>query len=700
MLTRGSRVSMPLASAPDDVRPSLCQRRHREERPIAVLARTALAAILLLAATLRLWRLDQNGYGNEYYAAGVRSMTQSWHNFLYHAFDPAGFISVDKPPLALWIQVASVKLFGFQGLAVLVPQVLQGVAAVWLVYHLVQRRGGRAAGLLAGLFLALTPVSVAIDRSSNTDTCLVLVLLLAAWALLRAAEDGSRRFLLLSMALVGLAFNVKMLAAFVVLPAFALVYVLGTPFVWRRRLVDATLAVLVLAAISLSWVLVYDLTPAAKRPYAGTTDTNSIFELVVGPYGIGRFVRQVRPAAIAGVDGDTGAEAPPRARAAIATERPPDTGPRTGFARVFVRARVGPLRLADGQLAGQVGWLLPLAIMGLVLGALREPFCRPPALAHLSLLIWFTWALTYAVVYSSAGGFFHFYYMATLAPPLAALGGVGVVSLWRLYRQRGWGAALLPAPLVLTAAWQLYVDAHAFAGVRDLLDNVATLRALSGAWRSWLHVALAGGTLVAAGALLVISLRPLASRLTRSISAGALATGLLAVLVLPAAWSLSSVLVPGPGALPSADLARLVPGYADARPRRALDPDSLARLIAFLHANRRAERYLLATSTAMLAAPLIIHTGEPVMARGGFHGLDPILTPEKLARLVEANEVRFVMLNDLSLVSRRMGADVAAQPIADWVRANGKPVDSNLWRTSRRSPMTLYDLRPDLGLAQ
>ena len=205
------------------------------------------------------------------------------------------------PALALWIQVASVKLFGFHGLAVLIPQVLQGVASVWLVYHLVQRRFGRAAGLLASLFLALTPVSVAIDRSSNTDTCLVLILLLAAWALLRAAEDGSRRFLLLSMALVGLGFNVKMLAAFVVLPAFALVYLLGTAFEWRRRLVDAALASLVLAAVSLSWVLVYDLTPAAKRPYAGTTDTNSIRELVVGKYGIGRLVRQVRPAAIAGV---------------------------------------------------------------------------------------------------------------------------------------------------------------------------------------------------------------------------------------------------------------------------------------------------------------------------------------------------------------------------------------------------------------
>ena len=212
--------------------------------------RFPLPVILLLGAGLRLWRLDQNGYGTDYYAAGVRSMLTSWHTFFYNAFDPAGFVSVDKPPVALWVQVASAKLFGFHGISLLLPQVLEGVAAVWLVYHLVQRRFGTSAGWLAALFLAITPVSVVIDRSSNTDSCLVLVLLLAAWALTRAAEDGSRGLLLLSMALVGIGFNVKMLAAFVVLPTFVLVYFLSAPVGWRRRLVDLAMGGLVVAAVS------------------------------------------------------------------------------------------------------------------------------------------------------------------------------------------------------------------------------------------------------------------------------------------------------------------------------------------------------------------------------------------------------------------------------------------------------------------
>ena len=234
---------------------------------MVMVIRLALSAVLVLAGALRLWRLDQNGFGNEYYTAGVRSMSAGWHNFLYHAFDPAGFVSVDKPPVAMWIQVASVELFGFRGLSVLVPQVVEGVAAVALVFHLVRRRFGAPAGLLAALILALTPVSVAVDRSSNTESCLMLVLLLAAWALTRAAEDGRRRFLLLSMALVGLAFNVKMLAAFVVLPTLVLVYWLGAGTTRWRRLADLTLGAVILTAVSLAWVAVYDLTPQIGRAH-------------------------------------------------------------------------------------------------------------------------------------------------------------------------------------------------------------------------------------------------------------------------------------------------------------------------------------------------------------------------------------------------------------------------------------------------
>ena len=271
-----------------------------------------LLAVLTTAAALRLWRLSQNGYGNEYYTAGVRSMSLSWHNFFYNSFDPAGFVSIDKPPVALWIQVASVKLFGFHALAVLVPQALLGVAAVALLYYLVRRTFGGAAGLLSALFLAISPVSVAIDRSSNTDSCLVLVLLLAAWALTLAVENGSVLWLSVALGLIGLGFNVKMLAAFVVLPIFALVYLIGALSRWPRRIVDLALAGVVLAVVSASWILTYDLTPAERRPYAGTTNRNSMLELAVGPTGsAGSFGRP-----------SSGARRPTRRARSIAPSRP------------------------------------------------------------------------------------------------------------------------------------------------------------------------------------------------------------------------------------------------------------------------------------------------------------------------------------------------------------------------------------------
>jgi 4-amino-4-deoxy-L-arabinose transferase-like glycosyltransferase len=364
-----------------------------------------------------------------------------------------------------------------------------------------------------------------------------------------------------------------------------------------------------------------------------------------------------------------------------------------------VGAPVGPLRLADGQLAGQVAWLLPLAVVGLGIAARGERLARPLGPAHLTLLLWSAWTLTYAIVYSYSGGIFHFYYLATLAPPLAALAGIGVTRLWRCALGNDWRRALVPATLLVTAAWQLSVDASALGSWHDLATTL-DVRQVTGAWPSWLRPALAGGVLVAGGALALVALRPNPSGPPRVLSAAALGTGLLATLILPAAWALSSVLVPGPGVLPSADLARLADdATSEALARRRQNADAnLSRLIRFLEANRGGARYLLATSSATLASPIIVRTGQAVMARGGFHGLDPILTPEKLARMAEAKEVRFVMLGDLSPVSRRMGAEIAGRPIADWVRANGRLVPSRLWRAGWPAAMTLYDLHPALDL--
>ncbi|TSA47552.1 MAG: hypothetical protein D4R56_01960 [Deltaproteobacteria bacterium] len=656
----------------------------------------ALLAILALTLALRLWGLEQNGWGAEYYTAAVRSMAINWHNFLYCAFDPTGFISVDKPPVALWLQVASVKLFGFHPLSVLMPQVLEGVASVWLLFHLVRRRFGASAALSSALFFAITPVFVAVNRTNNTDSCLVLGLLLAAWALMKAAEEGNRRLLLLSMALMGLAFNIKMLAAFIVLPTFFLIYFVGAPQRIRRRIVDLTMAGIVLAATSLPWVLTVELTPAERRPFIGGSSRNSMLELLVGYNGIGRFVSRVKRSETNGSELGTAQAVSLGVQRAAGASAAAEPRPRSVLSRLFVQTKTGPLRLVDGQLAAQAGWLLPLAVMALMIGAFQNRFRRPLAMTHLNLLFWFCWIFTYAVVYSYAGGIMHYYYLVTLAPALAALAGVGLASLWGHYRQKGLRALLLPVTLLLTAAWELYIQASALGWTLD------ALRERTGDWQGGLLIVLVAGTIGAASGLLLILRRPASTWAADTPAACLLAMGIIALLAVPAAWALSSVLLPGQGILPSADLYRLdsVSRNADARILgrfgRTIDT---SKLVGFLKANRMGEHYLLATSTAQLAAPIIISTGEAVMARGGFHGLDPAAPPEKLARMVEAKQVRFVMLGDVAFVSRMMGADAAGKPVADWVRANGKLVDPTLWRSLRsRGRVGLYDLRPDAAL--
>lgn len=622
----------------------------------------------------------------------------NWHNFFYTAFDPAGFISIDKPPVALWLQVISVKLFGFHPLSILMPQVLEGVGSVWILFHLVRRRFGASAALLSALFLAITPVWVAVNRTNNTDSCLLLVLLLASWALMKAAEDGNRRMLLLSMALIGLAFNVKMLAAFIVLPAFFIVYLIGAPQLWQRKFVDLAMATLILVVSSLPWVFAYEFTQMDSRPFVGSSRKNSMLELVIGHNAFNRFVSPLKPLAanLRGRGTRQAAGSKLESASSTSTEAKPFT--RALYSRAFVRTPTGPLRLANGQLAAQMAWLFPFAAMAMVIGIGQNRLRRPLTPSHLALLFWFCWTITYGGVYSYLGGIIHFYYLSTMAPALAALAGIGVVNMWSYYLRKDSYALLLPATLLVTAAWQLYIQASALGWSLNQFTD------LSNNWLSWFHIALTGGTLVAAAGLLLIRFQSASNHATYGLAVGSLTIGLMVVLVLPVAWALSSVFLPGQGVLPSSDLYRLVAVFDNDGPRlRARSGQSvdISKLVAFLKANRKSERYLLATSTTQLAAPIIISTGEAVLARGGFHGLDPAVNPETLARMVETKEVRFAMLGDVPTVSRKMGADAAGKPVADWIRANGKLVEHISWRASlKTSGMELYDLRPETGLVQ
>lgn len=247
-----------------------------------------LTAILLLSAGLGLWNLSINGYSNEYYAAAVKSMLQSWHNFFFVAFDPNGIVTVDKPPVAFWVQAAFAKVFGFSGVSILLPEALAGVGSVFLLYLMVKGAWGKGAGLISGLILAVTPIFVVMNRHNNPDSILVFTLMVAAWAMFRAANKGKLAWLLFAGFMVGVAFNVKMLEAYIALPAFYAMYFLLAKTKWWKRIIHLTLATVVILVVSFSWAIAVDLTPADQRPYVDSSTKNSELDLILGYNGLGR----------------------------------------------------------------------------------------------------------------------------------------------------------------------------------------------------------------------------------------------------------------------------------------------------------------------------------------------------------------------------------------------------------------------------
>ncbi|MBN9390675.1 MAG: glycosyltransferase family 39 protein [Chloroflexi bacterium] len=248
----------------------------------------ALTAILALSGFLGLWNLSVNGYSNDFYAAAVRSMIQSWHNFFYLAYDPGAWVTVDKPPLAFMVQAVFAKVFGYSGVTLLVPEALAGILGVYLLYYMVKKAFGPAAGLLSALMLAVTPIFAVMNRDNNPDSLLVLALILSAWAALRAAELGKVRWLLLSGVFVGLAFNIKMLEAWIIIPAIYGMYFLFARTKWWKRILHLALAGVVIVVVSFSWAVAVDLTPANQRPYIDGSTDNTVMNLIFGYNGLGR----------------------------------------------------------------------------------------------------------------------------------------------------------------------------------------------------------------------------------------------------------------------------------------------------------------------------------------------------------------------------------------------------------------------------
>jgi 4-amino-4-deoxy-L-arabinose transferase-like glycosyltransferase len=687
--------------------------------------RFALLGILLISVIMNFYELGKNGFGS-YYPAAVRSMMDNWHNFFFAAYDPGGFVSIDKPPVGFWLEVASAKLFGFNSVSILLPQALAGVLSVWLLYWLVRRHFGVVAGLLAALALALNPISILTNRNVTIDSTLTLVLLLGAWTVLKAAETGRLRWLLLTAFIVGIGFNIKMLEAYLVVPAYGLLYLLAAPHRLRKRIAHLALAGVLLLAISLSWVVAVDLTPASQRPYVGSTQDNSELSLAIGYNGLERLIG----GGLFGIGGGSGANrapnglpslgstggsgtsstpgtppfgngGPPSFGGSASGQQQPSGGPGGGggggAGGLFDIGSVGPLRLFIQPLAGQIAWLLPFALLGIVALA-WQPFrsADPQGRGDVSrsserseevvaeqntrrrllrfqsdrkqqsLLLWGMWLITMGIFFSVAG-FFHQYYMTVMAPAIAALFGIGVVTMWQDYRRGGWRGWLLPIALVATIAEQVYI-----------LSQYPT-------WGEWLIASLVVLGAIAVGALLGARIVPRLHLKApgRRVLVSTLTAGVLVLLLAPTVWAAVPILTSTQGdALVAGPTQTTSFGGNFGGRAGANNDNSQASLLRYLEAHQGTAKYLVAVLSSNEADSIILATNRPVMTLGGFSGSDPILTTSQLAALVESGQVKYFLLNG----SGGFGAGGGSQSaLVTWITQHCKVVSSSQWQSSSTS---------------
>jgi 4-amino-4-deoxy-L-arabinose transferase-like glycosyltransferase len=679
-------------------------------------ARPALLGLLVATAVLYLAGLSRSGYANEFYAAAVQAGTKSWKAFLFGSLDSSNFITVDKTPASLWVMELSGRAFGFSSWSLLAPQALEGVAAVGVLYATVRRWSGPAAATIAGAVLALTPVAALMFRFDNPDALLVLVMTLAAYTITRAVESGLTRWVALTGALLGLGYLTKMLQAFLVLPAFALVYLWAGQPSLGKRLWQLLAGLGALVAAAGWWVVIDLLTPAASRPYVGGSTNNNILQLTFGYNGLGR---------ITGSESSGGGGGGTAARLGAGAARLGEAagraggGPSGGGGSMF-GGTTGIGRLFASDMGSQISWLLPAALIALA--ALLWLSRRSPRTdrTRAAALLWGGWLVVTGVVFSYMSGIIHPYYTVALAPAIAALAGIGAVVLWRI--RHTWAARVtLAGTLLVTAAW-------AWA----LLDR-------SPGWLPWLRVAIAIAAAAAAAIILAgPALRGASSRRRTLMAAAPLVLALAAGLGGPLAYSVATAATahtgsiptagpavasssggpggqPGAGGFPGAagrsragesapggtgypgGTATTVPGESPRTgtgggtggPGSAGGPGGTGRvssaLSSLLESGASGYRWAAAAVGSQSAASLELGSnGVPVMAIGGFTGSDPAPTLAQFEKLVSAHEIHYFVASGSGGPGGGGGGSGYAPQITAWVKAR--------FTAKTVGGMTVYDL--------
>ncbi|MFK4101153.1 ArnT family glycosyltransferase [Streptomyces sp. NPDC019531] len=647
-------------------------------------ARPALWAILVLATALYAWNLSSIT-GNTFYDAAVYSGTKSWKAFFFGALDSGSFITVDKPPFALWVMGLSARVFGYGTWQLMLPMVAVGTGSVALLYRMVKRDFGAVAGTIAALALTLTPITVAITRDTNPDPILVFLMLLGAAALMKAVRTGRLMPLVWSGVAIGFAFNTKMMQAYVVLPAFFLVYLWATQLSLGKRIRNLAVGTVALVVSSAWWMVVVDLIPASSRPYIGGSTDNTVWDLVIGYNGFGR---------IFGASSSVGSQ-----------------GNGASFG-----GDAGLYRLFNSIMGGQISWLIPFALIALIGGLVLRGRAPRTDAKRAALMMWGGWFVLHYLTFALAEGTFHPYYVTAMAPGIAALAGIGAVMLYKAF-QEGSAAKwswVLPAAIAVSSVWAvvllqrvsgsgtLYTVAEVVAGVAGAVSVIGLLlgrftkrQRLTGLAALAAVVALLAGPAAYSASAATSSTN--GTNPTAGPSTGGMGGGMgggggqrpsgsggpggsTSGSTNSSSSSSQSMGQPPSGSAPSGSGSSTGSSTSESESRTSGggmggESQVSSAMISYLKKNQDGATWLVAVATDQTASSIILESGQPVISMGGWSGSDNAMTLAKLKSLVKSGKLHYIVISD-------SGQGSSNSEISTWVKKNGTAVSaySGLYR--------------------
>lgn len=580
-----------------------------------------LCLIVTLSFTLNFYAISKYGYGNEYYAAAVLSMTKSFKNFIFASFDPSSLVSVDKPPFGLWIQAISVLLLGYSGESLILPQALCSSLSCVLIYILVNKHFNKNSALISSLIFATTPAVVAVSRNNTMDIQLVFILLLATYFLFKSLEMNKWRYLFIAGFLIGIGFNIKMLQAYMVLPAFSLVYLLFSKEKILKRFIAGGITLIIMFVVSFSWATFVELTPPSDRPYVDSSSKNSVYELILGHNGIARILGENSYEGLDNIQNNSQGD------------------DYIGTASIY--------RLWTSTMYGQISWLLILSIISIII-CIRKFKLKDSTIKEASFTFWTIWLLSTGLFFSYAG-FFHRYYLCMMAPAISILCGIGIIKIINefIYKSN-YRKFISPISIILTMLAQLIYIINAENSPSFLLPFMLLFTIIS----------------------LTFSLIYYKKQHLTSIKLS-LVSMIIAMLIAPLYWCLTLVMyVPNltkPAAGPEIALNESKSINATTNGSSSMLSSSLG-LESYLLKNYKAGSFLVVSCKSSDVAKFIINTGLPCYAYGGFMGLDNTLTLDKLKDLVKQGKITYFLVSD---------DDMNNSDIIDYVKENAKFIDDS-----------------------